>query len=34
MFIGRVTMLSVLIAFIKKARYTHYRYAEEELTIY
>ncbi|MDM1296504.1 ATPase [Sphingobacterium sp. N143] len=34
MFIGRVTMLSVLIAFIKKVRYTHYRYAEEELTIY
>jgi len=34
MFVGRVTMLSVLIAFIKKARYTHYRYAEEELTIY
>lgn len=34
MFVGRVTMLSVLIAFIKKVRYTHYRYAEEELTIY
>lgn len=34
MFIGRVTMLSVMIAFIKKVRYTHYRYAEEELTIY
>lgn len=34
MFIGRVTMLSVLIAFVKKVRYTHYRYAEEELTIY
>ncbi len=34
MFIGRVTTLSVLIAFIKKTRYTHYRYAQEELTVY
>ncbi|WP_207795792.1 TrkH family potassium uptake protein [Sphingobacterium haloxyli] len=34
MFVGRVTMLSVLIAFIKKVKYTHYRYAPEELTIY
>lgn len=34
MFVGRVTMLSVLIAFIKKTKYTHYRYAQEELTIY
>lgn len=34
MFVGRVTMLSVLIAFIKKIKYTHYRYAQEELTIY
>lgn len=34
MFTGRVTMLSVLIAFFKKVRYMHYRYPEEELTIY
>ncbi|MFD2893528.1 TrkH family potassium uptake protein [Sphingobacterium arenae] len=34
MFVGRVTMLSVLIAFIKKTKYTHYKYAQEELTIY
>ncbi|MFD1165242.1 potassium transporter TrkG [Sphingobacterium daejeonense] len=34
LFIGRVTTLSVLIAFIKKTRYTHYRYAQEELTVY
>ncbi|NGM63936.1 TrkH family potassium uptake protein [Sphingobacterium sp. SGR-19] len=34
MFIGRVTMLSVMIAFIKKTKYTHYRYAPEELTVY
>lgn len=34
MFIGRVTMLSVLIAFIKKVNYIQYRYAPEELTIY
>lgn len=34
MFIGRVTMLSVLIAFIKKVNYIHYKYAPEELTIY
>ncbi|MGO3804879.1 MAG: TrkH family potassium uptake protein [Sphingobacterium sp.] len=33
MFIGRVTMLSVLIALVKKVRYTHYKYAPEELTI-
>ena len=33
MFIGRVTMLSVLIAFVKKVRYVHYKYAPEELTI-
>ncbi|MGO1787152.1 MAG: TrkH family potassium uptake protein [Sphingobacterium sp.] len=34
MFVGRVTMLSVFIAFIKKVKYTHYRYAPEDLTIY
>lgn len=34
MFLGRVTMLSVMIAFIKKTKYTHYRYAPEELTVY
>ncbi|SFS78860.1 TrkH family potassium uptake protein [Sphingobacterium wenxiniae] len=34
MFIGRVTMLSILIAFIKKTKYTYYRYAQEELTVY
>ncbi|GHE33969.1 TrkH family potassium uptake protein [Sphingobacterium griseoflavum] len=34
MFVGRVTMLSVLIAFVKKVRFTHYKYAPEELTIY
>jgi len=34
MFVGRVTMLSVMIAFIKKTKYTHYRYAPEELTVY
>lgn len=34
MFIGRVTMLSILIAFIKKTKYMSYRYAPEELTIY
>lgn len=33
MFIGRVTMLSVLIAFVRKVRYVHYKYAPEELTI-
>ncbi|SKB91184.1 Trk-type K+ transport system, membrane component [Sphingobacterium nematocida] len=34
MFVGRVTMLSVLIAFVKKINYIQYRYAPEELTIY
>lgn len=34
MFIGRVTMLSVLIAFVKKVNYIQYKYAPEELTIY
>ncbi|PVH24695.1 TrkH family potassium uptake protein [Sphingobacterium corticibacter] len=34
MFIGRVTMLSMLIAVIKKVKHLQYRYASEELTIY
>ncbi len=33
MFVGRVTMLTVLIAFVKKIGYVHYKYAPEELTI-
>lgn len=33
MFIGRVTMLTILIALIQKMKFTHYRYASEELTI-
>jgi trk system potassium uptake protein len=33
MFVGRVTTLSVLIAFVKKVNYINYRYAPEELTI-
>lgn len=33
MFVGRVTMLTVLIAFVKKIGYIHYKYAPEELTI-
>lgn len=34
MFIGRVTMLSMLIAVVKKVKNLQYRYASEELTIY
>jgi len=33
MFIGRVTMLSIMIAMFKKVKFTNYRYAKEELTI-
>lgn len=33
MFVGRVTMLSLLIGLVKKVKHTHYRYAPEELTI-
>ncbi len=33
MFIGRVTMLSIMIAIFKKVKFTNYRYAKEELTI-
>lgn len=33
MFIGRVTMLSIMIALFKKVKFTNYRYAKEELTI-
>lgn len=33
MFIGRVSMLSILIAFIKKEKYKNYRYPNEEITI-
>lgn len=33
MFIGRVTMLSIMIAIFKKVKFTNYRFAEEELTI-
>jgi Trk-type K+ transport system membrane component len=33
MFIGRVTMLSVFIAFIKKTKHKNYRYPSEEITI-
>jgi len=33
MFIGRVTMLSIMIAIFRKVKFTGYRYAKEELTI-
>ncbi len=33
MFIGRVTMLSIMIAVFRKVKFTGYRYAKEELTI-
>lgn len=33
MFIGRVTMLTIMIAMFKKVKFTNYRYAKEELTI-
>lgn len=33
MFIGRVSLLSILIAFIKKEKYKNYRYPNEEITI-
>lgn len=33
MFIGRVSMLSVLIAFVKKEKYKNYRYSKEEILI-
>jgi len=33
MFIGRVSMLSILIAFIKKVKHKNYRYPTEEITI-
>jgi trk system potassium uptake protein len=33
MFVGRVSMLSVVIAVIRKTKYTSYRYPSEELTI-
>ncbi|HPK08933.1 MAG TPA: potassium transporter TrkG [Saprospiraceae bacterium] len=33
MFIGRVTMLSILIAVLSREKYTNYRYPREEITI-
>lgn len=33
MFIGRVTMLTILVAMVKKVRFTFYRYPTEEMTI-
>lgn len=33
MFIGRVSMLTILIAFIRKVKYTNYRYPKEEILI-
>jgi len=33
MFVGRVSMLTVLIALFKKARHVQYRYPKEEITI-
>jgi trk system potassium uptake protein TrkH len=33
MFLGRITMLTVLIAFLKKMRYSNYRYPSEEILI-
>ncbi len=33
MFIGRVSMLSIMIAFFKKARHQNYRFPSEEITI-
>lgn len=33
MFVGRVSMLSILIAFFKKAKHKNYRYPTEEITI-
>lgn len=33
MFLGRVSMLSVLIAVLKKAKYLHYQYPTEEISI-
>ncbi|MBC6994796.1 potassium transporter TrkG [Neolewinella lacunae] len=33
MFVGRVSMLSIVIAFFKKVKHTNYRYPTEEITI-
>ncbi len=33
MFVGRVSMLSILIALFKKDKYKNYRYPKEEITI-
>jgi Trk-type K+ transport system membrane component len=33
MFLGRVSMLTVLIALLKKAKYLHYQYPNEEISI-
>jgi Trk-type K+ transport system membrane component len=33
MFLGRITMLTVLIAFLRKARFANYRYPTEEILI-
>jgi len=33
MFIGRVSMLSIVIAFFKKVKHKNYRYPTEEITI-
>jgi Trk-type K+ transport system membrane component len=33
MFIGRVSMLSILIAVIRKVKHKNYRYPTEEITI-
>lgn len=33
MFIGRVTMLSILVSVFKKIKFTNYRYPTEEMTI-
>jgi hypothetical protein len=33
MFVGRVSMLSIVIAIFKKVKYKNYRYPTEEITI-
>jgi len=33
MFIGRVSMLSIVIALMKKSKYKNYKYPTEEITI-
>ena len=33
MFVGRVSMLSILVAIFKKIKHKNYRYPTEELTI-